>query len=52
MKLLLKTTDPMAAMECEKNAVLEYGFMAIYRFKHRSNDGNYYYEILLNENLL
>lgn len=52
MKLLLKTTDQKVAHEFQAEAQKKYGAMAVYRFQYRSNDGNFYYEILLNENWL
>ena len=49
MKLLFKTTDEKAALDFEKKAQNEYGLMPVYRFQYWSNDGKFYYEILLNE---
>lgn len=49
MKLLFKTTNERRADEFEKEAQMKYGGMAVYRFQYQSNDGNFYYEILLNE---
>lgn len=50
MKLLLKTTSEAEAEEFQREASKKYGKMAVYRFQYWSNDGNFYYEILLNEN--
>lgn len=52
MKLLLKTTNQKEADQAERNAQKQYGGMAVYRFQYRAKDGNFYYEILLNENWL
>lgn len=52
MKLLYKTTDKDKADAFEREAYKQYPKMAIYRFQYRSNDGNFYYEILLNPNWL
>lgn len=49
MKLLFKTTDEKKAHEYEAMAEKKYGMWNIYRFQYRSNDGNFYYEILLND---
>lgn len=49
MKLLFKTTDEREAHKFEAEAQKKYGVMAVYRFQYQSNDGNFYYEILLNE---
>ena len=49
MKLLIKTTDKEKALEIEKEAQKIYGGAAVYRFQYQSNDGKFYYEILLNE---
>lgn len=50
MILLLKTTNQKEAEAFQKEASKKYGVMAVYRFQYKSNDGNFYYEILLNEN--
>lgn len=47
MKLLLKTTDKMAAMECERRAASEYGLFAVYKFQYWALDGKFYYEIMV-----
>lgn len=52
MKLLFKTTSEEEAEKFQIKAIKKYNAMAIYRFQYRSNDGNFYYEILLNENWL
>lgn len=52
MKLLLKTTNENEATEFQRKAAEQYGGMAVYRFQYRAKDGNFYYEILLNENWL
>lgn len=52
MKLLYNTTDEKKADAFEREAQKRYTPMAIYRFQYRSNDGNFYYEILLNPNWL
>lgn len=52
MKTMLKTTNKKEAYEKWKELSAIYGAMAIYRFQYRSKDGNFYYELLLNENWL
>lgn len=52
MKLLFRTTNQEEAEQAQKQAQKQYGAMAVYRFQYRSKDGNFYYEILLNENWL
>lgn len=47
MKLLLKTTDETEAKKFEAAMQKKYNPMAIWRFQYRSNDGYFYYEILL-----
>lgn len=49
MELLFKTTDEKAAIEYEREAQKKYGCMAVYRFQYNASDGNFYYEILLNQ---
>ena len=46
---LLKTTDEHLADICQRNAEGEFGAWNIYRFQYWSNDGNFYYEILRND---
>ena len=48
MLTLVRTTSKARADKAEKKAQAVYGGMAIYRFQYRANDGNFYYEILLN----
>lgn len=48
MTTLLKTTNKKEADKFQAEAQKKYGGMAVYRFQYRSNDGNFYYEILLN----
>ena len=49
MKRLFRTTSKVKAEEFQKEASKTYGAAAVYRFQYWSNDGNFYYEILLNE---
>ena len=49
MKLLFKTTYDQEAYVFLGEAQKQYGCSAIYLFRYRSNDGNFYYEVLLNE---
>ena len=48
MITLVRTTSKARAERLEAKAQAVYGGMAIYRFQYRANDGNFYYEILLN----
>lgn len=48
MLTLFKTTDKEAALRYERNAVRILGRLPVYRFQYQSNDGNFYYEVLLN----
>lgn len=50
MTTLLKTVNSSEADIFEAQMQKKYGCMAIYRFQYKANDGNFYYEILLNEN--
>lgn len=49
MELLLKTTNQKEAHEFHKAMQKKYNPCAIYLFQYQSNDGNFYYEILLND---
>ena len=48
MLTLIKTTNKEDALRCERNAQRILGPSAVYRFQYQSNDGNFYYEILIN----
>ena len=48
MLTLIKTTNKEDALRCERNATRILGHLAVYRFQYQSNDGNFYYEILIN----
>lgn len=48
MLTLIKTTNKEDALRCERNAMRILGHLAVYRFQYQSNDGNFYYEILIN----
>lgn len=52
MRTMLKTTNKKEADEKWKELAAQYGKMAVYTFQYRSIDGNFYYEILLNDNWL
>lgn len=52
MKLLFKTTSEKDALRFTKEAQAKYGYFAIYGFQYEANDGNFYYEVLLNEDWL
>ena len=49
LRTLCKTTSREEADFVEKTLTKKYGMWAIYRFQYWSNDGNFYYEILLRE---
>jgi len=47
MKRIIKTTDEVLADKYTTKAEEAYGTWNVYRLQYLSNDGNFYYEVLV-----